>query len=325
MYASRLLSLLERRFRSSLVAVIDRGLAGDVDPVLPFPAIGFDESEKMRDGIYFTPSFTTHHLHPLFNAWRRGTRTAAVVHDLIPLRRPAHEVGVRNLTRFKRVLERFDMFDLVVANSNYTKSDLAVFSADPDAIAVLHPRSRFAGLNSHAVGGPFLSHRDKYIFFATADDGRKNFAISADTAGYFISNNINIYVGGGISPASIDYFFVNGPQPGIEFLPFLSDDDLASAYANSLAVVVPSFDEGFSMPVLEACEMGCRVIASDIPAHREQIVDTRRLFDPLSPESLIAAFEAARRDDATPFRQFDHGSEEDMLLAQLSILLKESC
>lgn len=48
-----------------------------------------------------------------------------------------------------------------------------------------------------------------------------------------------------------------------------SDAELAALYAGARALLVPSLDEGFGLPVLEAFARGVPVVASDIPVLRE--------------------------------------------------------
>lgn len=50
---------------------------------------------------------------------------------------------------------------------------------------------------------------------------------------------------------------------------------------NALAVLMPSFVEGFGMPVTEALSVATPVIASDIPVFREVVGDAADLIDPL--------------------------------------------
>ena len=53
------------------------------------------------------------------------------------------------------------------------------------------------------------------------------------------------------------------------FLNYVPEEDLPGLYAGADLFLAPSLYEGFGLTVLEAMAAGCRVIASDIPAHRE--------------------------------------------------------
>jgi len=53
------------------------------------------------------------------------------------------------------------------------------------------------------------------------------------------------------------------------FLEGLSEPDLQWCYAQCEALVAPSLTEGFGLPVAEGLLAGCRIVCSDIPAHRE--------------------------------------------------------
>jgi glycosyltransferase involved in cell wall biosynthesis len=60
-----------------------------------------------------------------------------------------------------------------------------------------------------------------------------------------------------------------GLDQSIRFLEGLSDPELQWCYRKCDALVAPSITEGFGLPVAEALLAGCRVVCSDIPAHRE--------------------------------------------------------
>ena len=53
------------------------------------------------------------------------------------------------------------------------------------------------------------------------------------------------------------------------FLEGLSEPELQWCYTHCEAVVAPSLTEGFGLPVAEGLLAGCRIVCSDIPAHRE--------------------------------------------------------
>lgn len=75
--------------------------------------------------------------------------------------------------------------------------------------------------------------------------------------------------------------------------------DLAGLLRHSVAVLNPSFFEGWSTTVEEAKSLGKRVLLSDIPVHREQAPERGVYFDPRRPEELAEAIWAAwTADDA---------------------------
>jgi glycosyltransferase involved in cell wall biosynthesis len=57
------------------------------------------------------------------------------------------------------------------------------------------------------------------------------------------------------------------PEPGLQILGEVADEQLPEIYSSALAFVYPSFYEGFGLPVLEAMQCGACVIAS--PAVKE--------------------------------------------------------
>ncbi len=61
----------------------------------------------------------------------------------------------------------------------------------------------------------------------------------------------------------------------------ISDAGLASLMQGATAVVLPSSEEGFGLPVAEALALGVPVVASDIPAHREVGNSYATFLDPI--------------------------------------------
>lgn len=60
-----------------------------------------------------------------------------------------------------------------------------------------------------------------------------------------------------------------GLRRNICFLEGLSEPELQWCYTRCEALVAPSLTEGFGLPVAEGLLAGCRIVCSDIPAHRE--------------------------------------------------------
>ena len=93
-----------------------------------------------------------------------------------------------------------------------------------------------------------------------------------------------------------------GLDRSIHFLEGLSEPELQWCYARCEALAAPSMTEGFGLPVAEALLAGCRVVCSDIPAHRE-VGDGHCRFVALrknAEEALAEAIVATLREQAKP-------------------------
>jgi len=80
-----------------------------------------------------------------------------------------------------------------------------------------------------------------------------------------------------------------GVNNQIIFTGFVSDQELGMLYKNALALIQPSFSEGFGLTGIEAMALGTPVIASDIPIFTELYSTYALLFDPHKVEALVAA------------------------------------
>ena len=73
-------------------------------------------------------------------------------------------------------------------------------------------------------------------------------------------------------------------QPSdIIFTGFVTDEELVALYKNAEAFVMPSFEEGFGIPLLEAMAVGCPVVSSNAGALKEVGGDAAIYFNPASP------------------------------------------
>jgi glycosyltransferase involved in cell wall biosynthesis len=70
---------------------------------------------------------------------------------------------------------------------------------------------------------------------------------------------------------------------------WVTDTELAGLYELAHCFVLPSFEEGFGLPVIEAMARGTAVACSDIPALRELAGDAALLFDPHRPDEIAGA------------------------------------
>lgn len=82
----------------------------------------------------------------------------------------------------------------------------------------------------------------------------------------------------------------------IKVLGWLSDEELSSLMAHSLAFVYPSRYEGFGLPPLEALHLGAQVIVGDTPVARETLGKHAQYFDPGDEEALAEQLLRAAAD-----------------------------
>lgn len=73
---------------------------------------------------------------------------------------------------------------------------------------------------------------------------------------------------------------------------FVTDEEIYSFYKNALALVMPTFLGPSNMPLLEAETLGCPVICTDLPGHREMLGDSAFYVQPTNPENICSGLEA---------------------------------
>jgi glycosyltransferase involved in cell wall biosynthesis len=75
----------------------------------------------------------------------------------------------------------------------------------------------------------------------------------------------------------------------VTFLPFVDPAELEGLYRAAECFVLPSVNEGFGLPLLEAMARGLPIACSNVSALPEVAGDAARYFDPTSVEDIAAA------------------------------------
>lgn len=70
-----------------------------------------------------------------------------------------------------------------------------------------------------------------------------------------------------------------------------TDNELAGLYQNARALIFPSLEEGFGLPLVEALGLGCPAVVSEIPVFREIAQDAALYFSPTSASDLSSCLE----------------------------------
>lgn len=93
----------------------------------------------------------------------------------------------------------------------------------------------------------------------------------------------------------------------VKWLGYVSDEQRLSLYRAASMLVLPSFDEGFGLPVLEAMTLGVPVIAARRGSLPEVVGDAGLLVDPEDDAAIATAMRTVLNDRAERRRLADAG------------------
>ncbi len=128
----------------------------------------------------------------------------------------------------------------------------------------------------------FWAHKNHKVVLEalkTLKESGKNMKVIA-------TGNTHDYRQPGHLKSLMDYVEANGLSESFKVLGLVPRKDVFGLMRHSIAVLNPSFFEGWSTTVEEAKSMGKRIILSDIPVHREQDPPGGVFFNPKDPEGL---------------------------------------
>ena len=130
-----------------------------------------------------------------------------------------------------------------------------------------------------------------FIFYPAGFWPHKNHVVLVDAIHELNmkGNHINVVMTG---PDRGNYEYIKslivdkGMEDQFHYLGFVKREFLCYLYQNCIALVYPSIVGPNNYPPIEAASLGCPVLLSDIPGHREQMQDAALFFDKFSPIDL---------------------------------------
>ena len=243
-------------------------------------------------GVYLFPNFRNWPL--LFS------RSFTYIHDVAFTRYP-ETVEPRNLAYLRKNVARWiGRTTKVVTVSNTSKQEIVeAFDVDPAKIVVAHngvDRTRYKRSDPQQIEKTKrnLGIAGEYILYVGNIEPRKNLTrlISAyrslPKALTDCYQLVMVGSGGWLNEAIIDAIS-HAQYDGYRIvrpLRFVEDLEIVDLYSGARCAVLPSFHEGFGMPVLEALACGTRVVAADLGSIREAGGDAVAYCDPLSVASI---------------------------------------
>ncbi len=233
-----------------------------------------------------------HSFHPLLIPVRSAARLVTI-HDLYFLDRP--EDTTAEIRRDYPVLAQSHArrADGVVVNSRYTGSQVADrFGISADRITVCYPgKPPWPPRGDPGPGGPIL-------FLGTVQP-RKNVPrlIEAYVALLERRPETADLVIAGAMPTSADEIVSRVRMNSrVKFVGYISETERQRLLAAASVLVIPSLEEGFGIPALEAMTIGLPVVASNRGALPEVIGDAGILVNPEDVRGLAEALERVLTD-----------------------------
>lgn len=249
---------------------------------------------------------------PSLPDWVRRRRIKAVylIHDLIPITHPEfcrEGEAEKHLVRMAHVL---DSATGIIANSQVTLDEFANHARRQGKTM---PASTSAWISGNPIPeGTSRSAMDRPYFVAVGTiEGRKNHILLLKIWQYLVEQLGSeaprlLIIGqrGWEAEHALAMLDRNPALRGpVRELGDCDDVELARLIAGARALLMPSFAEGFGLPVVEALQLGTPVIASDLPVFREIAGDIPTYLDPTDGAGWQREILAFQRDCPERVRQ----------------------
>lgn len=313
--------LAQRGFRVTCSVLLARVAAGSAEPTTALERRLFARSQRwLHDAIAWPDWFAkVHRLTGLLPRLRfgRGTRLffdplytlffgapddgVVLNYDITTVSDPHwHSPGVARLYARAFALLARSRCHIVTSCRNTADQMRVNWGIAPSRLTVL-PLGLFSFPEPAAVTG---SEQAPFLLFVGSLEPRKNvdgLLRAYAASGIFQQSGIRLRIIGNLPGDEHPVVVLARSTPGVELCGFVSDAELATAYARCLAFVYPSYCEGFGLPLLEAMQCGCVCLSTTTGASPEIAGDAALYVNPYAPGEIsaglrrVAALSAAER------------------------------
>lgn len=186
---------------------------------------------------------------------------------------------------FRLLMERNNKFR-IIAVSEYTKNTLKYqFDFNEFHIVTLYsPERIYQNQASHIENtalGDIIARKKKYFLALHGNRPMKNVEKVIRAFGRYVEEHNDVFI---LTTGMTEKRCKNHIA-----LPFLSESDLANAYAHCWAFVYPSLFEGFGYPPIEAMHYGKPVLSSNVCSMPEVLGDAPIYFSPFYDSDIYRA------------------------------------
>jgi glycosyltransferase involved in cell wall biosynthesis len=241
------------------------------------------------------------HIYDVFHSpWMEGAMLRSpcpmvvTLHDLAVLKRRSEHLRMSLRLRLRQLAVQRAVRVIVpteavardaVERFRLEREHVVVIAEAPDAMMYPRPAHEIAEVRAR------FSLPERYLVWVGAlqhPDPRKHVAQLAAT------------------PRELPLVLVGPTRPWAHELPdvtltgHVSDEHLAAIYSGAQALVLPSEDEGFGLPAVEALACGTPVVACEVPALREVLDERATFVEPGDFNALILAAQMVSRPAPPP-------------------------
>jgi glycosyltransferase involved in cell wall biosynthesis len=235
--------------------------------VAPTAAAALNHSDCLAADVHLFEFGIYYELFDLLMILPRSASRLAVYHNITPLGLVDDPVVRDAVVRSQRQKANLDVADQVVCVSEYNRDDLLDYGLPADRLSVLHlpgfsgvpsarPTRRHGPVELLFVGR-FVRSKGVLDLLQAVDvlraSGQRNFCLTLAGNQSFSDSAIVSAVDDAVRDPSGTVRSVGEPN----------DRRLAELMARSDVLVMPSYHEGYCVPVIEAYAKGCQVTAYD--------------------------------------------------------------
>ncbi len=272
--------------------------------------IFFNRGDKLPSNIelihypYFEPFFLT-------LPFTKNMKSVVTVHDLTPLVFPdKFPTGVKGRLKWETQKINLKRMDHIITDSYSSKVDIQKFvKIPPNKIEVVYlAAAKHFKKNDGEIKKKIIKKFNLpeefllYVGDATWNKNLPNLIRAINKTDYNL-----VIVGGAFVNKDFDRSnpwnhdlheaqVLSSQNQRIEALGFVPDEDLVALYNCATAFIMPSFYEGFGLPVLEAMQSGCPVITTK-KGSLQEVADSAAYFvEPDSIDSIKEGIESVMKD-----------------------------
>jgi glycosyltransferase involved in cell wall biosynthesis len=231
-----------------------------------------------------------HAAHPLLIPARHAAQVVTI-HDLFFMDAPERTTAEIRRDYLELTPAHARRADAIVTPSEYTKRRVQTFGIPADRIHVCSlgaPRWRSLGQGPNLPG-------DGCVLFVGTLEPRKNVGTLLDAYEHLLKEMPavpELVLAGGASAEARGWLarIERAPLAGcVRHVGYISNDEREAWYSRARVLVLPSLDEGFGLPALEAMSAGVPVVASNRGALPEVTGDAAVLIEPNDVAGLAMA------------------------------------